>query len=139
PAHRLAFHRVRGHLDDLGIGMGEEEAQELASDVTGATDDRDLHRRPTPTAWSTIRPATSTPVAAASALNSGVGLTSWTVSPWGDSIRSTARTPPPTARAARKDRSESSGVSGVASVVAPRAALVRHPAECRYMAATTSS
>src|SRR5271170_966634 len=109
--------------------MREQQAKEFAPDVTGSPDDRDLHRRPTPTAYSTIFPATSTPVAAASALNSGVGLTSWTVNPWGDSIRSTASTPPPTARAARRERSVSSGVRGVGSVVAPRAAFVRHPAE----------
>src|SRR5688572_33055690 len=41
----------------------------------------------------------STPVAPARARNSGVGFTSWTTRPSGDSIKSTARTPPPTAAA----------------------------------------
>src|ERR1700691_4111627 len=120
-----ARHGVGRDLGDLHLRVTDQEAEQLSADVAGAADDRDLHRRPTATACSTIRPATSTPVAAASALNSGVGLTSWTTNPDGLSMRSTARTPPPTASAARIDSSESSSERGVASVVAPRAALVR--------------
>src|SRR5438445_12160499 len=75
--HELPTETLRRHLRDLDLGMREEETEQLTAGVSGAANDRGLHRA----RWLSAAVSTSTPRAKSSRSMASSGVWSSFESP----------------------------------------------------------